>query len=326
MYYQDTVYGQINIGDPVLIELMETKAMRRLHNILQHGITGFLGITHPVTRFEHSVGTMILARHFKASLQEQIAALIHDVSHTAFSHVTDHVFGTPTGESYHEVMKESYLKNSDIPKTLANHGFDWRDFIDDTKYPILEQSAPALCADRIDYFFRDSLSLGILSHEEVEYILSHLLIVNNQIVADDIIAARVLADRYMSADEKSWSDLQAIGLYELMARIIRRGVDINLISEMDVWQTDIELWNQLKATSDSSLKRQISELSAALRFEENLIDPLFEVTPRIRTIDPMVLVHGQLIPLSSSDPAYKSLRDDYLRRKQKTLSLRIVRC
>lgn len=116
MNYQDFAYGRADIDEPVLVELMSTAAMQRLNGILQHGITGFLGTTRPITRFEHSVGVMLLARHFKAPLTEQIAALLHDVSHTAFSHVPDHFFSRPTGESFYEIMKETYLGEPDIPK------------------------------------------------------------------------------------------------------------------------------------------------------------------------------------------------------------------
>lgn len=35
---------------------------------------------------------MLLNRQLDASMEEQIVALLHDVSHTAFSHVIDYVF------------------------------------------------------------------------------------------------------------------------------------------------------------------------------------------------------------------------------------------
>lgn len=192
MTYQDFVYGQIEIDQPVLIALISTASMQRLKGILQHGITGFLGITKPITRFEHSVGAMLLVRHFQAPLTEQIAALLHDVSHTAFSHVTDHVFCTPAGESFHEIMKQTFLAQSDIAQVLADYGYDWRDLLDDSVYPILEQPSPLLCADRLDYFFRDSLALEIITGQQVIYILSHLVIREKQIVVNDLVAARLL--------------------------------------------------------------------------------------------------------------------------------------
>jgi HD superfamily phosphohydrolase len=97
----DRIYGVVQIDEPVLLDLMQSAAMRRLQGVLQHGISGLLGVTRPTSRFEHSIGVMILVSRLGASLDEQIAALLHDVSHTAFSHVVDYVFnGHDSGDCY----------------------------------------------------------------------------------------------------------------------------------------------------------------------------------------------------------------------------------
>ena len=62
MIYYDTVYGEIEINEAVILDLMASEAMQRLRGVLQHGISGLIGITSPVTRFDHSVGVMILVR------------------------------------------------------------------------------------------------------------------------------------------------------------------------------------------------------------------------------------------------------------------------
>ncbi|OGO46801.1 MAG: hypothetical protein A2W37_04335 [Chloroflexi bacterium RBG_16_63_12] len=129
MQYHDRLYGAVEIGESVLIDLMRTVAMERLRGVLQHGITAVIGITRPTTRFEHSVGVMLLARRLGAPLKEQVAALLHDVSHTAFSHVMDYVFGGHDSQSYHETIKEAYIAGTDLPAILARHGYDWRDFL-----------------------------------------------------------------------------------------------------------------------------------------------------------------------------------------------------
>ncbi|MBI5563384.1 MAG: HD domain-containing protein, partial [Chloroflexi bacterium] len=85
MRYHDRIYGDFEIDQPVLLDLMQTRAMQRLHGVLQHGITGLIGITRPTSRFEHSLGVMGLVRRFGGTLDAQIAALLHDISHTAFS-------------------------------------------------------------------------------------------------------------------------------------------------------------------------------------------------------------------------------------------------
>ncbi|GAB3805458.1 HD domain-containing protein [Spirosoma humi] len=323
MHYTDSVYGPVTITEPVLIDLMATQAVQRLKHILQHGITGFLGITQPITRFDHSVGVMLLARQLGAPLKEQVAALLHDVSHTAFSHVMDHVFSEPTGQSYHERMKAAYLEQSDIPPVLARYGYDWREFVHEAAYPILEQDAPALCADRLDYFFRDGLALSLLTAEEAIKAVSHLRVQNEQIGVDDLPTAQWLAYTYMKADESSWSNSQAIGLYELMAGLIRTGLRLSAISEADVWLTDQAFWNKLVSCPDQALQRQVIQLTSPIRFIEAKTNPWRELRPKIRTIDPIVWGEGAGIRLSDLDADYGHALAAYHQQKRGILSLAI---
>ena len=60
MRYTDPVYGQFDLNEPVLIDLMASEAMQRLKGVLQHGISGLIGVTRPISRFEHSLGAMLI--------------------------------------------------------------------------------------------------------------------------------------------------------------------------------------------------------------------------------------------------------------------------
>ena len=71
MRLTDKIYGTFEIEEPVSIELLESQAVQRLKGVLQHGITGLIGITFPTSRYEHSVGVMLLARRLGATLDEQ---------------------------------------------------------------------------------------------------------------------------------------------------------------------------------------------------------------------------------------------------------------
>ncbi|MBN1486049.1 MAG: HD domain-containing protein, partial [Anaerolineae bacterium] len=121
MKYIDRIYGEFDITEPVILDLLNTQAVCRLKGILQHGITGLIDITRRTTRYEHSLGVMLLVRRMGGDIQEQIAALLHDVSHTVLSHVIDYVYPSPNGQSYHEVKKPWYMENSDIPDILSRH-------------------------------------------------------------------------------------------------------------------------------------------------------------------------------------------------------------
>ena len=201
MNYFDAIYGAVEINEPFLIDLMATQALQRLRGVLQHGITALIGITEPVTRFDHSVGVMLLVRRLGGALDEQIAALLHDVSHTAFSHVIDYVVDGHDSQSYHEEWKESHLSSSDVPDVLARHGYDWRDFLHEENYALLEQPVPRLCADRLDYFLRDSRDLGLSTLDQIRHALDHLVVHDERIGVDAVDVARWLAYTLIAADK-----------------------------------------------------------------------------------------------------------------------------
>lgn len=324
MNYNEIVYGALKIDEPVLVGLMQSAALQRLRGVLQHGITGLIGITNPTTRFEHSVGTMLLTRRMGASLPEQIAALLHDVSHTAFSHVIDYVFDCHDNQSYHEEQKEQFMAASDLPAILMKYGYDWRDFLHEDDYSILEQPSPALCADRLDYFLRDSVDLRLATVDDVKIVLDRLAVHKNRIVVTEAAIARWLGYTYIAADQASWANFREVGLYELTAQAIKRALQTGAIKEADFWETDEFLWARLRAGTDSILQHQLKLISPTTRFLWDEITPTFRVSTKLRTLDPDIKLNEQLQPLSGFDPEFARFRSQYLNDKQGQWSVRVV--
>ena len=313
MNYSDSIYGPVEINEPVLIDLMATQAMQRLCGVLQHGITALIGLTQPVTRFDHSVGVMLLVRRLGGTLDEQIAALLHDISHTAFSHVIDFVVDGHDSQSYHEEWKEAHLLASDVPDVLARHGYAWRDFLHEEDYALLEQPAPRLCADRLDYFLRDSRDLGLSTLDQIRTALDHLGVFDGRIGVNDLEIARWLAYTFIAADKASWANFREVGLYEVTARAIKTAMQIGAITEDDFWGTDDQLWRKLHAIDDAEVQRQLRLVSQATRFEWDEANPTFRVSTKLRTIDPDVLIDDAgYRPLSTLDADFALFRSGYL--------------
>lgn len=179
MIILDVLYGEFEV-DQVVEELISSKSMQRLKGIHQAGASYLMNEKWNVTRFDHSVGVMLLVKKLGGSVEEQIASLLHDVSHTAFSHVIDYVFHNED-ESYHEEIFSSVVKNSEIPAILAKYGYNYEDILlDDSKWTLLERSAPELCADRVDYTLRDMYTYGYVSLEEVHSFLEDVIAVDGK--------------------------------------------------------------------------------------------------------------------------------------------------
>lgn len=324
MEYHDPVYGSIRIDEPILIDLIESAAVQRLRGVLQHGISGLIGVTAPITRFEHSMGVMVLVRSLGASLSEQIAALLHDISHTAFSHVIDYVYDGHDSQAFHDEKKEEYIAGTHLPALLADHGYEWRRFLDEEHFPLLEQPAPRLCADRLDYFLRDSRPLGLASDDDIQMAVDNLVVADGRIAVAGMEAARWLGDTFIAADEASWANFREVGLYELTARALRRALRIGAINESDFWLTDQPVWERLHTCEDSMLQAQLALISPRTQFVWDEERPTFRVSTKLRAIDPDVLIDGQMRPLSTLDPLFEEHRAAYLARKAGKWPMRVV--
>ncbi|MCH8317407.1 MAG: hypothetical protein IIA88_02745 [Bacteroidetes bacterium] len=61
----DRIYGEEEITEPILIELIESPALQRLKNISQLGMPQEYNYKKVFSRYEHSVGVLILLRRLK---------------------------------------------------------------------------------------------------------------------------------------------------------------------------------------------------------------------------------------------------------------------
>src|SRR3954447_11815583 len=160
----DRVYGEVSIDDPLVIALIECPTFQRLKGIRQAGPSAFAFPFKTVTRFEHSLGVYLLLTRLGADRRERVAGLLHDISHTAFSHAVDFLFHSDE-QDYHEKIKPEFLRRGDVAEILDRIGYRPDEFFDDSIYPLLERPLPLLCADRLDYFLRDSITCGVSTPE-----------------------------------------------------------------------------------------------------------------------------------------------------------------
>jgi len=108
----DTVHGSIKV-EGVLLELMETPEVQRLHSIRQLGLAYlvFPGANH--TRFEHSLGTAHIANRMgrelglkpDEALLIRVAGMLHDLGHGPFSHTLEYLHHQHKGLDHMDITK-----------------------------------------------------------------------------------------------------------------------------------------------------------------------------------------------------------------------------
>lgn len=318
----DPVYGRLELREPLLVDIYRTQALQRLASIHQAGITAFIKPERTTTRLDHSVGVVAVLQHLGAGVAEQAAGLLHDVPHTAFSHVVDFVF--PNQEhSYHEDHRVEMLRGTDLPTVISAHGFLWEWLSDAENFSLLEQPLPALCADRLDYFLRDAVATHVFSADVAREFMTHLQVHEGRIVVDSLDVARWLGEQFIALDDAIWCSQQEVGWYAVMAKALQVALSQGHIVESDFLGTDVVLFERLSALASPEIQRWLALLRPDVDFVRDDDNPDLLVLPKPRSVDPSVLRQGSVCLLSQLDASFAQLREAYLRRKAGQWGLRI---
>ncbi|MDZ5607527.1 HD domain-containing protein [Bacillus pseudomycoides] len=298
MQIYDTIYGNFEI-DGVLEELVRTKAMQRLKKIHQVGASFLVKPEWNVTRYEHSIGVMLLVKMLGGGEAEQIAALLHDVSHTAFSHVVDRVLHKKD-EDYHEHIFDTVIENSDIPLILQKYGYDSKMLQNWEQWMLLEQPLPALCADRIDYTLRDLHTYGMISKQEVFTFLKQLIVREQQICLSTVEAAEWFTEVYYKETLDFF--LHPLGSYSyyVLTNVLQIALEKHVIHIEDFLLDDETLLQKLKNCQVEEVTNLLGTLHQNVLLEENEQEyDICYLGGKERLIDPSVYRNGKIYKASS---------------------------
>lgn len=303
MIIKDRVYGDVEIKEQILIDLINSKAVQRLKDISQQGVPLKYSSQPFFSRYEHSVGVMILLRRLNADIKEQIAGLLHDISHPTFSHLIDWVIGDPEKQKHQDDNYENILKNSDVPEILKKERYDFRDFIDLEKYSLLERDAPSLCADRIDYCLRDMIVSGgkIVS----DNLINHIKNYNGQIVFDTSDSAYQFAHEYVALQRYSWGADEHKLRFTIFAEALKKALEIGLIKEEEFYGAEKDIVFKLENSNSKFIIDKLDLLIKGFIIKYNVHNGV-RVRGKFRFVNPEVLVDGEIKRLSEVDSFYSS--------------------
>lgn len=299
---KDKIYGLEKIKEHVLIDLVNSSSLQRLKDVSQWGVPDKYYFKKGFSRYEHSLGVMILLRKLEAGLEEQIAGLLHDVSHTAFSHVIDWVIGDPTKEDYQDNTLFKVIENSEIPEVLNKYGIDYKKISRHENFKLLERDAPSLCADRIDYTLRE---INSFDKELSKKIFKNLFVKKNQIVFKNKEIAEIFAREYLNLQKNHWAGNQAIARYYLFAQILKKGLESELIYLNDLNKTEDFALNILENSEDNFILENLNLLKKGFDAVES--EKGIELRKKFRYVDPEVSVNGKYKRLSSLSKDYFSI-------------------
>ncbi|MFA6099691.1 MAG: HD domain-containing protein [Patescibacteria group bacterium] len=317
MLVEDRIYGKFKIDSPVLVELINSPSIQRLKGINQLGIPPKYYLFPSYSRYEHSIGVMLLLNHLDANEEEQIAGLLHDASHTAFSHMIDWVIkGQGGGESYQDETHLSFLKKTELPSILKRFGYNVENIADYHRFSLLERVIPDICADRVDYALRE------FPDDVVSACLASLTVKDGFMVFADDYAAKLFAEKYLERQKINWGGLEASNRYFYFAQALKRAMELGLIKFEDFYKDDAYILDLIKDCQDEGFKKIITALN--VKKWDNLPQSGQRMAKKVRYVDPLCVSGEDVRHLSEIDPDFKQKLDEDLAEQKKGVPIILI--
>lgn len=326
MKYTDRVYGEFEIAEPVILELINCPSLQRLKDIDQAGYRP-LWVKPDVdtgeydhSRFAHSLGVYLLLRKYNASLEEQITGLIHDVSHSAFSHCIDYILevGSEKEHDHQDHLFYSYVRKTEILEIINKFGFDSEYILNDKNFPLKEKNLPDLCADRIDYSLKTAVIFGELNERDKNYLLENLTTENNNWVFKNFESAKKYAELFLRLNTIYYACFASAVMFRAVGDCLRYALQKGYISESDLYATDKIVIEKVKRflDKDGKLKLLWERMNNKVKVSNNPDDYDAQVFCKSRVVNPLFRNNGIVKRVSEVESGWNNIIEQELKPKQ----------
>ncbi len=257
--HQDIVLDRAKPHERLLIDLIDTEEFQRLRRIHQLGVSYFTFQGAEGSRFTHSVGVMYVASMLVDLLSERTSspeehrtviltsALLHDIGHGPFSHVTEKILGYDhedwscriiSGDTRVREVLDQYEHEDDLAGEIVK--------VLKKKYKpkyVSHAVSSQLDCDRFDYLLRDSYMTGtayglfalqrILRSLEIDEENDRMIVVGEkgQIAVEDYLFARYSMYAQVYYHRKNLASRALLGKLINRARWVMEHKKISFIDE-----------------------------------------------------------------------------------------------
>lgn len=324
MIIKDAVYGDFDVNEDIIVELINSEPLKRLKNISQQGYPNGTQTEFPIfSRYEHSVGVMLILRKLNASTEEQVAGLLHDVSHTAFSHIIDWVVGDRKNEGYQDAHLSEVINLPPISTILSKHGYSIEKIAGmeyNNAFGLLERKIPDLCADRLDYSIRE---VSYWFDPSLKDCINHLIIHDGEIIFDGEHYAEIFARDYMRCQIEHWGSAEAKLRYHFISMALRLALEKGTIQNSDLATDDVQVIKKLKESNDESIIFNLNKGLGKLNFVESE-DGDIHLSKKFRYVDPKFMDNGEIKRISDIDKEYLEIIEKERARSNSIINVKVM--
>ncbi|MBQ6173196.1 MAG: HD domain-containing protein [Clostridia bacterium] len=291
----------------------ETPAVRRLRDVGMNcgceytSFARFRGLA-PYSRFDHSMGVALIVWRFTRDPAQSVAGLLHDIATPVFAHVVDFMNGDYLTQESTEAGTEEIIRRSpELGRCLRDLGLTVADVSDYHRYPIADNDAPRLSADRLEYTLGNAVRYGFCTEEQARRFFEDLTVGTDGEGRDEL----VFRDRE-TAEAFAMTALRCSAVYvsdedryamQILSELLRYALDIGVLTPRDLHTTEPEVIAALLRDGRTAARwRDFRSMARIRRADSPGPDGEWRrVRAKKRYIDPSVTGMGRVSRLC---PAY----------------------
>ena len=301
--------------------LCRTAPLRRLEQVGMNcgceytSFPRFAGIGR-YSRLEHSLGAALIVWRFTRDEKQAAAALLHDIATPVFAHVVDFLRGDYLDQTATESGTAELVRASgELCAILRGLGLRAGDVEDYHRYPVADNDAPRLSADRLDYTCGNAVNFSLASRGELAEIFADLRVGENEygetelVFRDEEKAAR-FARLALECSRIYVGDADRYAMQRL-SELLRGALAAGVLEERDLGSTETAVIAKLRADGRCGAEwRRFCAMSRTERAERpDGREGWRLIRAKRRRIDPYVEGRGRV---SALEPAFAAALGDFM--------------
>jgi len=173
--------------------------------------------------------------------------------------------------------------------------------LDGDRWPLLEQTPPDLCMDRVDYTLRDLFHAGKITSSQVTTFIAAMGVHNSSLTMRRTPEALWFVEQYHRKVADVFMDPVKAFANAALGEAVRVALEQRAITWQDLFLEDEELLVRLRSTGLPSVTELLRLLHRGLKVTESSSaeDGSLRITHKRRVVDPLVEVRPGVIRRSS---------------------------
>lgn len=258
-----------------LLEYINTPEILRLDGIGQSCGTLYTKVYNDryfYSVLTHSIGVALIIWNFTHDRKQTLAGLFHDIATPVFKHCIDFMLGDSEKQEATEERTEQIIKDSkSIMRLLERDNIKIEEVSNYQIYPIADNNAPMLSADRLEYTLCGGLyQIKVFDIKSIEKYYNNIVILKNEDGTPELgFKDRKICEDFIHDISNLWprwiEDEDKICM-QFIADIVKSMNIKGYITIDDLYNlSEKEVMQLIKTCDDSYIKNAFSNFQSATR-------------------------------------------------------------